>query len=159
MWNFKGHLWNFTQNFEPIHNKTCILLTLILCVWVTISLNYDIISLSEMDPRYDNYFSHQSNFFTRFVLWALQRLVRWCQVTSPWSLNPEAVPSLPDWGPVANGVELPQGASLLPMPGSLQSCHNERDGILNHWHLDCLLNRLFRHTSKKTSKVHIAGVF
>ena len=25
MWNFKGALWNFTQNFEPIHCKICIL--------------------------------------------------------------------------------------------------------------------------------------
>ena len=24
-WNFKGALWNFTQNFEPIHRKICIL--------------------------------------------------------------------------------------------------------------------------------------
>ena len=24
-WNFKGALWNFTQNFEPIHRKRCIL--------------------------------------------------------------------------------------------------------------------------------------
>ena len=24
-WNFKGPLWNFTQNFEPIHRKICIL--------------------------------------------------------------------------------------------------------------------------------------
>ena len=23
VWNFKGHLWNFTQNFEPIHHKIC----------------------------------------------------------------------------------------------------------------------------------------
>ena len=25
VWNFKGALWNFTQNFEPIHRKMCIL--------------------------------------------------------------------------------------------------------------------------------------
>ena len=25
VWNFKGVLWNFTQNFEPIHRKICIL--------------------------------------------------------------------------------------------------------------------------------------
>ena len=23
--NFKGHRWNFLQDFEPIHPKTCIL--------------------------------------------------------------------------------------------------------------------------------------
>ena len=26
VWNFKGALWNFTQNFKPIHRKICILL-------------------------------------------------------------------------------------------------------------------------------------
>ena len=47
VWNFKGALWNFTQNFEPIHCKICILrggknLT-----------TYDIfLSLSETGPRY-----------------------------------------------------------------------------------------------------------
>ena len=25
VWNFKGALWKFTQNFEPIHRKICIL--------------------------------------------------------------------------------------------------------------------------------------
>ena len=25
VWNFKGHIWNFAQNFEPIHRKICIL--------------------------------------------------------------------------------------------------------------------------------------
>ena len=35
---------------------------------------------------------------------------------------------------------------------SLQWSHNEHDGISNHWCLDCLLNRLFRHRSKKNIK-------
>ena len=25
VWNFKGHLWNFTQNFDPIHRKISII--------------------------------------------------------------------------------------------------------------------------------------
>ena len=37
---------------------------------------------------------------------------------------------------------------------SLQWCHNECDSISNHQPHDCLLNRLFRHISKKTSKLH-----
>ena len=40
----------------------------------------------------------------------------------------------------------------------LQWCHNECHGISNHWCLDCLLNRLFRHRSKKTSKLHITAL-
>ena len=35
----------------------------------------------------------------------------------------------------------------------LQWRHNERDGVSNHRRLDCLLNRLFRRWSKKTSKL------
>ena len=34
---------------------------------------------------------------------------------------------------------------------SLQWCDNERDGVSNHRRLECLLNRLFRRRSKKTS--------
>ena len=36
--------------------------------------------------------------------------------------------------------------------------HNERDGVSNHQHCDCLLNRLFRRRSTKTSKLHVAGL-
>ena len=34
---------------------------------------------------------------------------------------------------------------------ALQWCHNELYGVSNHRHLDCLLNRLFRRRSRKTS--------
>ena len=33
--------------------------------------------------------------------------------------------------------------------------YNERDGVPNHWRLDCLLNRLFRCWSKKISKLGV----
>ena len=36
--------------------------------------------------------------------------------------------------------------------------HNERDVISNHQPHDCLLNRLFRHKSKKTSKLCVTGL-
>ena len=36
--------------------------------------------------------------------------------------------------------------------------HNGRDGISNHQPHDCLLNRLFRPRSKKTSKLHFTGL-
>ena len=41
---------------------------------------------------------------------------------------------------------------------SLQWRHNERNGVSNHQRHDCLLNRLFRLRSKKTSKVRITGL-
>ena len=40
----------------------------------------------------------------------------------------------------------------------LQRCHNMRDGISNHRSLDRLFNRLFRHGSKKTSKLRFIGL-
>ena len=36
---------------------------------------------------------------------------------------------------------------------ALQWHHNGHDGVSNHWRIDCLLNRLFRRTSKKISSV------
>ena len=35
--------------------------------------------------------------------------------------------------------------------------HNGRDGVSNHQPHDCLLNRLFRSRSKKTSKLRVTG--
>ena len=37
--------------------------------------------------------------------------------------------------------------------------HNGRDGVSNHQPPDCLLNRLFRRRSKKTSKLCVAGLW
>ena len=36
--------------------------------------------------------------------------------------------------------------------------YNEHDGISNHQPHDCLLNRLFTHRSKKTSKLRVTGL-
>ena len=36
--------------------------------------------------------------------------------------------------------------------------HNGRDGVSNHQHHDYLLNRLFRHRSKKTFKLRVTGL-
>ena len=41
---------------------------------------------------------------------------------------------------------------------SLQWRHNGRDSVSNHQHHDCLLNRLFRRRSKKTSKLRVIGL-
>ena len=41
--------------------------------------------------------------------------------------------------------------NILYTFSSLQWHHNESDGVSNHWCLDCLLNRLCRRRSKKTS--------
>ena len=41
---------------------------------------------------------------------------------------------------------------------SSQWCSNEHDGVPNHQPHDCLLNRLSRHRSKKTSKLRVTGL-
>ena len=41
---------------------------------------------------------------------------------------------------------------------TLQGGDHDRDGVLNHRRLDCLLNRLSRRRSKKTSKLCITGL-
>ena len=40
---------------------------------------------------------------------------------------------------------------------ALQWRHNERDSVSNHQPHDCLLSRLFRRRSKKTSKLRVTG--
>ena len=41
---------------------------------------------------------------------------------------------------------------------SLHWCHNDHDDVSNHLPHRCLLNHLFRHRSKKTSKLRITGL-
>ena len=57
----------------------------------------------------------------------------------------------------SNAVSHWLGASLESAL-TLQWHHNERDGVSNHQPQDCLLNRLFRHRSKKTSKLRVTGL-
>ena len=45
-----------------------------------------------------------------------------------------------------------------PLLGSLRSRHNGRYSVSNHQPHDCLLNRLFRRRSKKTSKLRVTGL-
>ena len=40
----------------------------------------------------------------------------------------------------------------------LRWLHNGRDSVLNHQPHDCLLDRLFRHRSKKISKLHVTSL-
>ena len=47
---------------------------------------------------------------------------------------------------------------IRPISRSLQWRHNGRDSVSNHQPHDCLLNRLFRHRSKKTSKLRVTGL-
>ena len=50
------------------------------------------------------------------------------------------------------------GTGLEFLTSTLQWRHNGRDGVSNHQPHDCLLNRLFRCRSKKTSKLRATGL-
>ena len=41
---------------------------------------------------------------------------------------------------------------------SLQWRYDERDGVINHRHLNCLLNLMFRRRSKKTSNLRVTDL-
>ena len=47
---------------------------------------------------------------------------------------------------------------FLLFESSLQWRHNDQDGVSNHQPHGCLLNRLFRRRSKKTSKLRVTGL-
>ena len=49
-------------------------------------------------------------------------------------------------------------AMLLLFRLSLQWRHNDHDSVSNHQPHGCLLNRLFRRKSKKTSKLRVTGL-
>ena len=63
-----------------------------------------------------------------------------------------------DLFPLINSTPSPHGAfkaiEFFPLHWPL----NERDGVSYHQPHDCLLNRLFRRRSKKTSKLHVTGL-
>ena len=46
----------------------------------------------------------------------------------------------------------------LVVSDSLQKRHNEHDGVSNHQPHNCLLNRLFKRRSKKTSNLRVTGL-
>ena len=60
-----------------------------------------------------------------------------------------------DDSPIKGSV-MRKGLPCMSWP--LQWRHNERHGASNHQHLDCLLNRLFRRTLKKTPKLRVTGL-
>ena len=52
----------------------------------------------------------------------------------------------------------PARSFLTFIPGPLEWRHNGHDSVSNHQPHDCLLNRLFRRRSKKTSNLRVTGL-
>ena len=63
-----------------------------------------------------------------------------------------------------NGVKPSAGTCFIQLfwlsviSVSLHWHHNENDGVPNHRRFDCMLSRLFRRRSKKTSKFRVTGL-
>ena len=76
-----------------------------------------------------------------------ERILTTLRTAYIWSRSAD----FPNFNPIASACE--QGVEL-----TLQWRHNERNGVSNHRHLDCLLNRLFRRRSKNTSKLRVTGL-
>ena len=55
-------------------------------------------------------------------------------------------------------TQFPDVYAWLDQDDPLLWRHNDRDGVSNHQAHDCLLNRLFRRRSKKTSKLRVTGL-
>ena len=82
----------------------------------------------------------------------------WCrQATCQW-LN-QCCPRCTTQNVVTRRYMTPQSINCrYETRNALQRRHNGRYGVSNHWHHDCLLNRLFSRRSKKTSTLRVTGL-
>ena len=55
-------------------------------------------------------------------------------------------------------LKIPAAWLSLEVPWALQWRHNNHDSVSNHQPQGCLLNRLFRRRSMKTSKLRVTGL-
>ena len=62
------------------------------------------------------------------------------------------------WAPYNKAMLYKWSCTGFYLPVSLQWRYNVCDGVSNHQPHDCLLNRLFRRRSKKTSKLRVTGL-
>ena len=58
-----------------------------------------------------------------------------------------------------HSAHIPPLHAYHPHISPLQWRHNERGGVPNHQSHDCLLKRLFRYRSTKTSKLRVTGLY
>ena len=100
----------------------------------------------------------------RLLLWAYGSRCRWGIRSPTWD------PILPGWtrnNCLVREVVCKEEVHFLTLLWkemlkiiwiSLRWRHNGRDSVSNHQPHDCLLNRLFRRRSKKTSKLRVTGL-
>ena len=99
-----------------------------------------------------NYIMVVSYTAVRWILLILAYMIslgRTLKIDAIWSImarNPVIVSTIPPlWVYISHNA--------------LRWCHNGRDSVSNHQPRDCLLNRLNRRRSKKTSKLRVTGLY
>ena len=105
-------------------------------IWESFNLSRPGVPFTKMDERYSQH---------GLVITSIEHKM-WDEITCPFpNVNGFAI-RLPDmWLLIYVGITLPWH-------------HNGRGGVSNHQPHDCLLNRLFRHSSKKTSTFRVTGL-
>ena len=92
--------------------------------------------------------SHLDEFFIKL---AAELVKTTTSRAAPWKLS--------FWPTRAQSVtEISSFEMTSPFRWPLQWRHNVHNGVSNHRHFDCLLSRMFRCRSKKTSKLRVTGL-
>ena len=96
----------------------------------------------------------------RRILVAFQiRSLKWIENSSmEYGVDSRFAPSQWETSPQSN-VIFNWSTTPLQSLFSLQWRHNERDSVINHMRLYCLLNRWFRRRSEKTSKLRVTRLW
>ena len=100
--------------------------------------------------------------FMNVNTWALMHMITWNKTWFEWIFRYIHLSQLvlkinqifAMWPGLLGGLRVFGGGG----GGLLQWRHNGRYNVSNHQHHHCLLNRLYRGRSKKTSKLHVTGL-
>ena len=85
---------------------------------------------------------------------------KWNQTSINQTLDGQEMPFFPGKCimPGLLTAEKPNWSMEDSLAQALRWCHNDHSGVSNHQPHGCLLNRLFRRRSKKTSKLRVTGL-
>ena len=98
---------------------------------------------------------HRKYFHNSDIIWVSRRLKSQAQ----WANNGEKIYMSSRHNMWQHHKLYSQGPSSGMCYHSLHWRHNDHDGVSNHHPHGCLLNRLFRRRSKKTSKLRVTGLY
>ena len=112
--------------------------------WIIVTYDDTALSCFVMLWSYNQHSIDFYDIFSRFSHWVARQSYDWYN----WSNVSKVTLKMGKNGAVTNNKTR---IALL-------WCHNGRDGVSNHQPHQCLLNRLFRRRSKKTSKLRVTSL-